>query len=91
MVADTGIGMTHDELERCVEPFAQIESAYTRNQPGAGLGLPMVAKIMALHGGEFTLRSTIGQGTTAISVFPMERTLTTHDDYRRLHPAAHSN
>ena len=89
-VSDTGIGMTKDEVQRCVEPFAQIESAYTRNQPGAGLGLPMVAKIMALHGGDFKLHSTVGQGTTAIASFPLERTLTTHGDYRRLQPAAHS-
>lgn len=90
-VSDTGIGMTSDEALRCVEPFAQIESAYTRNQPGAGLGLPMVAKIMALHGGDFKLHSTVNQGTTAIARFPLERTLPTRGDYNRLHPAANSN
>jgi signal transduction histidine kinase len=90
-VSDSGIGMTMDEARRCVEPFAQIESAYTRDQPGAGLGLPLVAKIMALHGGTFTLRSMIGQGTTAIASFPPERTLTKGPDYRRLKPAANLN
>lgn len=90
-VSDTGIGMTRDEVDRCVEPFAQIESAYTRNQPGAGLGLPMVANIMALHGGDFKLHSTVGKGTAAIARFPPERTLTASNDYRRPHPAARSN
>jgi signal transduction histidine kinase len=78
IVSDTGIGMSKDELQRCVEPFAQIESAYTRNQSGSGLGLPMVAKIMALHGGFFKLHSSVGKGTTAIAHFPPERTLSPH-------------
>ena len=90
-VSDTGIGMTRDEIKRCVEPFAQIESAYTRNQSGAGLGLPLVAKIMALHGGDFKLHSTVGQGTTAIASFPPERSLAEGSEYRRLQPAANLN
>ena len=90
-VSDTGIGMTRDEIQRCIEPFAQIESAYTRNQPGTGLGLPMVAKIMGLHGGDLKLDSSVGQGTTAIARFPLERTLTTGSDYRSMHHAVNSN
>lgn len=75
MVSDTGIGMTKTELLRCVEPFAQIESAYSRNQSGAGLGLPMVAKIMAIHGGTFDMHSTVGEGTVAVAAFPRSRAL----------------
>jgi len=90
-VSDTGIGMTRDEVKRCVEPFAQIESAYTRNQPGSGLGLPMVAKIMALHDGHFMLDSTVGKGTKATASFPLERTLAGHSDHRRPLPAVNSN
>ena len=82
-VSDTGIGMTNEEAKRCIEPFARIESAYTRNQIGAGLGLPMVAKIMALHDGNFNLHSSVGQGTTVIAQFPPERTLGARIDYRR--------
>lgn len=80
-VSDTGIGMTSEEARRCIEPFARIESAYTRNQIGAGLGLPMVAKIMALHNGTFKLNSAVGQGTTVIANFPPERTRGMPDEY----------
>ena len=82
-VTDTGIGMTNEEAKRCIEPFARIESAYTRNQIGAGLGLPMVAKIMALHDGNFNLHSSVGQGTTVIARFPPKRTPGARIDYRR--------
>jgi signal transduction histidine kinase len=74
-VKDTGPGMTREELKRCMEPFAQMASAYTRNESGAGLGLPMVAKIMTLHNGKFELHSAVGQGTTAIAWFPQSRSL----------------
>jgi len=81
VVSDTGVGMTKDEIKRCIEPFTQIESAYTRNEPGVGLGLPMVAKIMEIHGGSFKIHSTVGQGTTAVAHFPPERVLTDSGAY----------
>jgi signal transduction histidine kinase len=80
MVSDTGVGMTKDEVKRCIEPFTQIESAYTSNQSGVGLGLPMVAKIMELHGGKFRIQSVVGQGSTATATFPRERVLVDCDE-----------
>ena len=74
-VSDTGVGMSKDEVKRSLQPFAQIEHAYTREQPGTGLGLPMVTKIMEVHGGDFKLHSVVGRETTAIACFPPERVL----------------
>ncbi len=74
-VSDTGVGMSKDEIKRSLQPFAQVERAYTREQPGAGLGLPMVTKIMEVHGGDFKLNSVVGRETTAIASFPPERVL----------------
>lgn len=75
VVSDTGVGMSNNDIKRCIEPFTQIEGAYTRNQPGVGLGLPMVAKIMEIHDGSFEIQSEVGQGTTASAHFPPERVL----------------
>ncbi len=74
-VSDTGVGMSKDEVKRSLQPFAQIESAYSRKQPGMGLGLPMVTKIMEVHGGDFKLNSVVGRETTAIAYFPPDRVL----------------
>ncbi len=72
-VADTGVGMSRDEIKRSLQPFAQMASAYSREQPGTGMGLPMVAKIMEIHGGDFKLDSVVGRETTATACFPPER------------------
>jgi signal transduction histidine kinase len=72
-VTDTGIGMTREEAKRSLLPFAQIGSPYTREHPGSGLGLPMVAKIMEVHGGDFRLTSIVARGTTATAYFPQQR------------------
>lgn len=90
-VSDTGVGMTEDEIKRCVEPFTQIESAYTRNQPGVGLGLPMVAKIMEIHGGRFQIESVVGGGTTASAYFPRERVVTGTREFEENSPGAVGN
>lgn len=74
-VSDTGVGMSRAEIKQSLQPFAQIESAYSRKHPGMGLGLPMVAKIMEVHGGDFKLHSVAGRETTAIVFFPPERVL----------------
>lgn len=74
-IEDTGIGMEPEELRRAMEPFFQVESAYTRERAGAGLGLPLVRKIMELHGGGLELESKAGLGTTAIARFPARRIL----------------
>jgi signal transduction histidine kinase len=75
-VADTGIGIAPEDLERVFEPFAQVDNSLSRRHQGTGLGLPLVKAIMGLHGGTLDLKSEVGVGTTATVVFPRERVVT---------------
>ena len=72
---DTGIGIAAADIATVLEPFVQVESAFARKHGGAGLGLPLVKKIMELHGGSISLDSTLGAGTTVTLMFPARRVL----------------
>ncbi len=72
-IEDTGIGVDEDDIERIFEPFVQVENAMSRTQQGTGLGLPLVRKIMALHGGDVRLASRKGSGTNVHVTFPRSR------------------
>lgn len=72
-IEDTGIGIDGKDVERVFEPFVQVENAMSRTQHGTGLGLPLVRKIMALHGGDVRLFSRMGEGTKVIATFPVSR------------------
>jgi two-component system, OmpR family, sensor kinase len=70
-VADKGIGMTADELERAGTPFWRSDASRTRKTGGVGLGLALARRIARAHGGDVTLASTKGQGTTAKLEIPL--------------------
>jgi two-component system cell cycle sensor histidine kinase PleC len=53
-VSDTGRGMTPDEVECALKPFTQIQSTYTRNHEGTGLGLPIARALVEKHADVFT-------------------------------------
>ncbi|HZT89178.1 MAG TPA: HAMP domain-containing sensor histidine kinase [Stellaceae bacterium] len=72
-VADTGIGIPADHLEKVLEPFGQVEDHLTRQSEGAGLGLPIANALVGLHGGEIVLLSAPGTGTTAQVRLPRSR------------------
>lgn len=72
-VADTGIGIAEENIQRVMQPFEQVASALTRQEEGAGLGLALVRDFVALHGGTFRLESELGRGTRAIIVLPADR------------------
>lgn len=72
-VRDTGIGIKGADMQRIFEPFVQVEDAMSRTQQGTGLGLPLVRKIMNLHGGTIELESSAGTGTIASATFPKSR------------------
>jgi len=72
-VADSGIGIAPDDLERVLKPFEQVDSSFTRSHQGTGLGLPLVKAIMELHGGRLELTSQLGAGTQVSVIFPPER------------------
>ncbi len=62
-VADTGPGIAHNELEQLFAAFSQTETG-RQSQQGSGLGLPISRHFVQLMGGNLTLKSTVGQGTT---------------------------
>ena len=74
-VEDTGIGISAADLPRVIEPYVQAAAARDRNPDGTGLGLPLVKRMIELHGGTFRLDSTLGAGTVASVIFPSERLL----------------
>jgi PAS domain S-box-containing protein len=71
-VADTGIGMSQEDLQRALLPFVQLESAYRRSREGSGLGLCLVDRFARLLGGRLELRSAPGVGTTATVFLPVK-------------------
>ncbi len=70
-VADTGIGIAEDDMEKAMIPFGQVDSSLARRHEGTGLGLPLSKRLVELHGAEFELESKLGKGTTARIVFPI--------------------
>ena len=63
-VRDDGIGMTDEQLARCFEPFYQADASATREVGGAGLGLTTALRLCETLGGELTVQSEPGQGST---------------------------
>jgi|SRR5665213_1978953 len=72
-VADTGIGMSPDEVAVALEPFGQIENAIIKKYEGTGLGLPLAQRLVELHGGRLIIESVKGVGTTINVQLPAER------------------
>jgi two-component system cell cycle sensor histidine kinase PleC len=69
-VADTGIGIPADKLQRVGEPFEQFGDAHTSQQGGTGLGLAITKQLIQLHGGQFDISSQPGNGTTVVITLP---------------------
>ncbi len=62
-VADTGIGISPENLPRMFREFEQVHDASTRRE-GTGLGLVLVRKLVELHGGSISVASNLGRGST---------------------------
>lgn len=72
-IRDTGQGIAAEDLARVLQPFGQLEDHLTRQNSGVGLGLPVAQALIRLHGGELTLTSELGVGTTVEIRLPAER------------------
>ncbi|MBQ8960415.1 MAG: HAMP domain-containing histidine kinase [Ruminococcus sp.] len=63
-VADEGIGMSQEAVEKVFQPFYMVDKSRSRKAGGAGLGLALCEKIASVHGAELSVTSEIGKGTT---------------------------
>jgi signal transduction histidine kinase len=69
-VADTGIGIAEQDHARIFEPFVQLDASLSRQYAGTGLGLAMVQRIAALHGGRVEVFSRPGEGSRFVVTLP---------------------
>ena len=72
-VADTGIGMTSEEIPEALKRFSQIDNGLSRRYEGAGLGLPLAKHLVELHGGTLDIESERNVGTKVTVTFPVDR------------------
>jgi two-component system, cell cycle sensor histidine kinase DivJ len=70
-ISDTGVGIAPDDLERIGAPFFQAGKTYQRRHEGTGLGLSIVKSLVALHLGELTVQSGLGEGTVVTVKLPL--------------------
>jgi cell cycle sensor histidine kinase DivJ len=70
VVADTGVGIAQNDLERLGRPYEQAGDSGHRSL-GTGLGLSLVRAFAELHGGEMAIESTVGEGTTVTIRLPV--------------------
>jgi len=72
-VVDSGIGMSGDDIERALEPYTRIKNLGREDPGGTGIGLPIVKRLVELHGGKLLIESAVGEGTRASLQFPPYR------------------
>jgi len=69
-VSDTGRGIAADNLERVFQPFVQVDATLTRTHEGTGLGLAISRDLARGMGGDLTVESTLGIGSTFTLTLP---------------------
>ncbi|MEM9663813.1 MAG: ATP-binding protein, partial [Bacteroidota bacterium] len=72
-VADTGIGIPVDRMDRLFEPFRQVDASTTRQHGGTGLGLAISRRLCEAMGGTITVTSEVGQGSVFRSTVRVAR------------------
>ncbi|HEX8236860.1 MAG TPA: ATP-binding protein [Abditibacteriaceae bacterium] len=70
-VSDTGIGILPEHQDRVFSAFEQVDSSYTRQQQGTGLGLALTKRMVELHGGHMWLRSEVDEGSAFSFSLPL--------------------
>lgn len=72
-VADTGIGIALEDQARIFQQFHQVDGSYGRKQEGTGLGLALTRQLVEVHGGQISVESSVGKGSTFTVLIPIRR------------------
>jgi two-component system, OmpR family, phosphate regulon sensor histidine kinase PhoR len=88
-VSDTGPGIAREHLSRLTERFYRVDGSRSRDTGGTGLGLAIVKHVIQRHGGELTIESEVGKGSTFRLVFPAARTRAPEDRLVRPERSGH--
>jgi len=80
-VADTGVGIPADKLERIFEAFEQAEGSTAREYGGTGLGLAVTKQLVELHQGELTVTSRVEEGSQFTFTLPVAKESTYQSQY----------
>jgi two-component system, cell cycle sensor histidine kinase PleC len=88
-IKDNGPGIPEEEISVVLASFGQGSNAIKSAEQGTGLGLPIAKSLIDLHGGTFTLKSKLRQGTEVIVTFPPERVMSAPAPVLESEPSAH--
>jgi len=70
IIRDEGHGIAQKHIERLFERFYRVDNARSRKMGGTGLGLSIVKHIVQVHGGQITVKSKLGKGSSFILQMP---------------------
>lgn len=91
-VSDNGIGMTADQLKNLFQPFSQADDSSTRRYEGTGLGLAISRRFCQMMGGDITVMSDYGKGSTFTMLLPAKvDTSQAHTVHAPIQAPANSN
>jgi signal transduction histidine kinase len=81
-VRDTGIGIAPEKIATIFDKFTQADETITRRFGGTGLGLPISRSLLHVMGGDISVKSTLGKGSTFTITLPLETAQTPSSDLR---------
>jgi len=87
-ITDSGIGMTPEQQMRLFEPFSQVDPSTTRKYGGTGLGLALTRQLSHMLGGDVSVESKAGQGSTFTLRLPAQVIMEAGQAYTEVEPAA---
>ncbi|MEI6777823.1 MAG: ATP-binding protein [Chloroflexales bacterium] len=88
VIADSGIGISPDQMAKLFKPFSQIDDSLNRKYGGSGLGLALSRRLCQLLGGDITVVSSIGVGSVFTMRLPSTAPVTTQESDAMLYSRA---